>query len=408
MNDQISKSQAEAGRTEPKGEATRPERRIAAEPKAEAQPGRSKFRTLTAADMPRDFSISLDNLRQGGTDAFLTTASERATRQKLPGFEPEYVNIVDYIVRITHRIWEEKDIGYIYDTYAHDSMVWDDFGLTSGRDKVVAHTAGTINAFPDIRILADEVIWAGSEASAFHSSHRTQIFGTNTGYSQYGAPTGRRVQFWCMANCVMKDNEIFYEHVVYDFAQLISQLGLDVVETAKQFARANATDLPKDFLASEPARLKGQGKPERMAPKRDFGDDPEPFVRAALHNIWNRRDFSEMDRVYHPSVLTQATAGRVFHGVGQLRSFLLSQLAMLPDLVHTVDDLYWMGNPRDGFLVAIRWSLQGTHRGMGPYGEPTGREVNLWGITHWVIEGGVVTKEWTMFNEFGVLMQIHG
>lgn len=375
-------------------------------PEQEPPEGRTKHRALGPADMPRDFSISLDAYRRGGTDAFLGKAPEHAVRQPLPGFEPTYVNIVDYIVRITHRIWEEKDVGYIYDTYAHDCMVWDDFGLTSGRDKVVAHTVGTINAFPDIRILADEVIWAGSDASAFHSSHRSQIFGTNTGYSQYGAPTGKRVQFWCVANCVMKDNEIFHEYVVYDFVSLISQLGFDPLETARRMAQAGAGALPKDFLASEPVRTVGQAKPERLAVPGSIGDDPEPFVRAALHNIWNRRDFSLMERVYAPGIVSQGTAGRVFHGVGQLRSFVLSQLAMFPDALFTVDDCYWMGNPRDGFLVAIRWSLDGTHRGNGRYGAPTGREVDLWGITHWVIENGVVTREWVMFNEFGVLMQL--
>src|SRR3569623_845831 len=74
-----------------------------------AQDGRTKHRGLTPADMPRDFSISLDAYRKGGTDAFLGKAPEHAKKQPLPGFEPTYVNIVDYIIRITHRIWEEKD-----------------------------------------------------------------------------------------------------------------------------------------------------------------------------------------------------------------------------------------------------------------------------------------------------------
>jgi predicted ester cyclase len=368
--------------------------------------GRSRYRALTSADMPRDFSISLDAYRRGGTDAFLGKAPSHLVRQTLPGFEATYVNIVDYIIRITHQIWEEKDIGYIYDTYAHDCMVYDDFGLTTGRDKVVAHTAGTINAFPDIRIIADELIWAGSPMHAFHSSHRSQIFGTNTGFSQYGDPTGKRVQFWCMANCVMKDNEIFYEHVVYDFTSLIQQLGLDVVETARRMAGAGVS-LPKDFLASEPVRSKGQAKPERLPIAETMGDDPEQFVRAALHNIWNRRDFALMERIYAPGVVMQGTANRSYHGVGQLRSFMLSQLAMFPDLLFAIDDLYWMGSAGDGFLVAIRWSIDGTHRGNGRYGAPTGREIDLWGITHWVIEGGRVSQEWTTFNEFAVLMQLN-
>ena len=176
---------------------------------------RSKFRALTPAHMPKDFSISLDAYRRGGTDAFLGKSPDHLARHSLSGFEPTYVNIVDYIIRITHQIWEEKDIGYIYDSYSHDCMVWGDLGLQAGRDLVVAHTTEQINAFPDIRILADEMIWAGDDQVGFHTSHRSQILGTNTGYTAYGPPTGKRIQFMCMANCVARDNEIFYEHVVY-------------------------------------------------------------------------------------------------------------------------------------------------------------------------------------------------
>ena len=82
-------------------------------------------------------------------------------------------------------------------------------------------------------------------------------------------------------------------------------------------------------------------------------------------------------------------------------------LAMFPDLTFAVDDLYWMGAEAEGFLIAIRWSMIGRHQGLGRYGEPTGREVTLWGVTHWVVDQDRVQKEWFMFNEFGVLMQIH-
>src|SRR4051794_5608832 len=35
-------------------------------------------------------------------------------RQGMRGFNPDYVDIVDYIVRVTHRIWEEKNVGLLY------------------------------------------------------------------------------------------------------------------------------------------------------------------------------------------------------------------------------------------------------------------------------------------------------
>ncbi|MBV9282105.1 MAG: hypothetical protein JOZ41_18655, partial [Chloroflexi bacterium] len=114
--------------------------------------------------MPADFSISL--FEKGGTDRQLLHPPTQR-RQPMRGFDETYVDIVDYIVRVTHRIWEEKDIGYIYDTYRHNSRVHDDSGLQYGRDKIVADTVHTINAFPDIRLYADEVIWCGDDETGF-------------------------------------------------------------------------------------------------------------------------------------------------------------------------------------------------------------------------------------------------
>lgn len=370
-----------------------------------AGPARARYEALAANMMPGDYSISLDAYRRGGTDTFLARPPEGLVSQPMHGFEPTYINIVDYIVRITHRIWEEKDIGYIYDTYSHDCKVWDDLGLQYGRDKIVADTIHTNNAFPDIRLVADEVIWAGNETAGFHTSHRTKIIGTNTGFSRFGPPTGKRVQLWCIANCVARDNEIFNEHVIYDTAGLLQQLGFDVVETARRFAQ-DAGSLPANFMASEPKRLEGQGKPASLEIPDPADGDIDGFVRAAFHTIWNRRNFGAIDRVYSPQVVMQGSTGRVYRGPGQLRSFFLSIMAMFPDLSLSVDDVYWMGNSTDGYLVSIRWRALGMHRGNGPYGEPTGREVHLWGINQWVIEDGQVQKEWMMFNEFGVLMQL--
>lgn len=388
------------GSEKPGANKTRP---ASAEPGS--GPARAQFEALSADMMPGDYSVSLDAYRRGGTDTFLAKPPEGLAGQPMRGFEPIYVNIVDYIVRITHRIWEEKDIGYIYDTYSHDCKVWDDFGLQYGRDKIVADTVHTNNAFPDIRLVADEVIWAGDETVGFHTSHRTKIIGTNTGFSRFGAPTGKRVQLWCIANCVARDNEIFNEHVIYDTAGLLQQLGFDVVETARKFSR-DIGSLPANFMASEPKRLEGQGKPATIMIPDPASGDVDSFVRAAFHTIWNRRNFGAIDRIYSPQVVMQGSTGRVYRGTGQLRSFCLSIMAMFPDLSLSVDDVYWMGNAADGYLVSVRWSALGTHRGNGPYGEPTGREVHLWGINQWVLEDGQVQKEWMMFNEFGVLMQL--
>lgn len=387
-----------------------PARAATAGPALRAEPGTHiRFAPLQDAHMPKDFSVSLEAYRRGGTKEFLARDPEHLVKQPMRGFESRYVNIVDYIVRITHQIWEEKDIGYIYDTYSHDCRVWDDIGLQYGRDKIVADTVHTNNAIPDVRLVADEVIWAGNEDVSFHTSHRTMILGTNTGFSRFGPPTRRPLRLLCIANCVARDNEIYDEHVAYDTAALIQQMGFDVAETARAVAaqRMEGPFAP-NFSGSDPDRLGGQSFPTRPRIPDVVDGNVREFVQAAFDSIWNRRNFGAMADVYAPDIVFEGSTGRVYRGIGQLRSHVMSLVAMFPNIRVSVDDIYWMGNARDGYLVSVRWGGIGAHRGNGAYGGPTGKEAHIWGITQWQIKDNKVQKEWTVFNEFGILMQILG
>ncbi|GMR10563.1 MAG: ester cyclase [Anaerolineae bacterium] len=393
-----------------KKENTTQKEQAEAEPSAKLAPseGKADAHLMRPKDekrqMPKDYSISL--AAKGGTDRLLLNpGTERI--QPMRGFEDTYVDIIDYIVRITHRIWEEKDMGYIYETYKHNSRVHDDYGLQYGRDKIVQDTVHTINAFPDIRLYADEIVWAGDDEVGFHTSHRTVIMGHNTGYSRYGPPTGNKVVLWCIANCVALENEIFEEWVVYDTASLIHQLGFDLRDKAREFGNKMDADELKDLRFGEAERLLGQGKPLHMPSKTADGFDVEDFVRHAYHYIWNWRMLSTVDAHYVPTVLFRGSTGRVYYGRGEYKSFILSTMAMFPDLVHRIDDIYWMGNDRDGYLTSVRWSIVGTHRGAGIYGPPTGRRIYMWGITQHHIKDGMIVEEWMLFNEFSVMQQIY-
>ena len=353
-------------------------------------------------EMPQDFAISI--AAKPGTDLLLAP-DQGERRQPMPGFEDTYVDIVDYIVRITHRIWEEKDVGYIYDTYRHNCRVTDDSGLQYGRDKIVADTVHTINAFPDVRLYADEVVWATDGDGGFETSHRTVIVGHNTGYSRWGAPTGRKVVAWAIANCSARENEIHEEWVLYNTSSILAQLGFDLRALARETGNALDGDPLGDERFGEAERLLGQGKPLRLPP-HDGPFDPEDFVRRTWHDTWNWRNLSTIDRAYAPAIRWLGPTNRTLQGRGDLKSFVLSMLAAFPDLALSVDDVYWMGNEADGHLVATRWSAIGTHRGNGVYGPPTGRRVRIWGISQQLIRDGRIVQEWTLFNEFAVLQQL--
>ena len=358
--------------------------------------------------MPKNFDISLKAYGGGGTSKSLNPNPKKLKSQSMKGFEAQYKNIIDYIVRITYTIWEEKNIGYIYDTYSKDCRVWDEFGLQFGSEKIVSDTVHTNNAFPDIRLFADEVIWAGDEKASFHTSHRTIITGTNSGFSKFSKPTGKTVRLFCIANCVAKNNEIYYENVVYDTAGLIKQLGLDLHQVAKQIANEGSIGpFPPDFKNSKPKRKITKLKPISYEIPKTI-KDVRKFVHAVYDTIWNRRNFSAINDVFSNNIEFEGSTGRKFKGVKQLRKFIISIVASFPDLALSIEDLYWMGNTKDGFLISIRWGAVGTHKGNGIYGQPTNRECYLWGITQWEIKNNKIIKEWTGFNELAILMQLLG
>ena len=358
--------------------------------------------------MPDNFDISLKSYGGGGSQKSLNPNPKKLKKQSMNGFEKQYENIIDYIVRITYTIWEKKNIGYIYDTYSKDCSVWDEFGLQYGSEKIVSDTVHTNNAFPNIRLFADEVIWAGDDRSSFHTSHRTIITGTNTGFSKFSPPTGKSVRLFCIANCVAKNNEIYYENVVYDTAGLIKQLGLDLNEVAKKISKEGVVGpFSPSFKNSKPIRdikrlkLISYPIPNKIVNVREF-------VHSAYDTIWNRRNFAAIDDIYANNIEFEGSTSRKFKGINKLKQFIISMIACFPDLTLSIEDLYWMGNPKDGYLVSIRWGAFGTHKGNGIYGTPTNRECYLWGITQWEIRNNKIIKEWTGFNELAILIQLLG
>ncbi|MDH3351884.1 MAG: hypothetical protein OEM51_10065, partial [Gammaproteobacteria bacterium] len=92
---------------------------------------------LAREHMPADYSISLEKYTNRGTSGERRIPDDFGPRQSLRGFEQTYHNIIDYIVRITYRIWEDRDVQYIADTYSDNSQVFDDYGLQRGCQKII-------------------------------------------------------------------------------------------------------------------------------------------------------------------------------------------------------------------------------------------------------------------------------
>ena len=363
---------------------------------------------LARRHMPADFDISIERYTSGRS---VRIPDDYGPAQDMRGFDG-YRNVIDYIVRITHRIWESadhagapRDVEYIDACYAPNSMVYDDYGLQRGSRKIVGDTRHTTGAFPDIVLDAEEVIWAGDDTVGFHTSHLTRIMGTNASPSRYGPATGARVSFLVIANCVALENDIFLEHVLYNTSAMLKQLGLDLWKEAMRLAADPPPGWPRDQLVWD--GLRSAATPDRPLSQAEpvEGFDPDAFARSIHDSIWNG-DGSAIAEHYDGDLRFEGTTDREFAGTDAYRAYVDELRAAFPDLALQTDEVYWMGNDTDGWLVSTRWSADGTHSGGTIYREPTGKRCQIWGITQWRIKGGRVVREWQLFNEFDLMMQI--
>ncbi len=79
---------------------------------------------------------------------------------------------------------------------------------------------------------------------------------------------------------------------------------------------------------------------------------------------------------------------------------------MFPNAHLSVEHVYWLGDAEKGYRVAVRWRVAGTHGRYGMYGKPTGRRVNVLGISHLHVKDDKITKHIMVFDELALLMQL--
>ena len=75
----------------------------------------------------------------------------RARVQSMRGFDDCYTDIVDYIIRCTHRIWDERDVGLIYSHYTHNCVAYTTMGTMYDRETHIRDTIQRLVEFPDRR-----------------------------------------------------------------------------------------------------------------------------------------------------------------------------------------------------------------------------------------------------------------
>ena len=345
-----------------------------------------------------------------GRDIAALLAPQGARRQPLKGFDTDYADIVDYIIRCTHRIWEQKDIGLIETHYTDDCLMHLMTGPVQGATGVIANTVATLAAFPDRTLVGDAVIWSEESGGAYLTSHRITSGGTNLGPSDFGPATGQRVQFTTIADCLCFENRIVEEWLVRDNSALVLALGLNPRAVARGHAQADRLADPAAAGWRVAAMERVLAAPITHFPTAALPDpalEPTAFAHAVFDQAWNHRRFAHFRDAYSPAVHWQGPGGRRLFGHGEVTGWAAALIGSFRDARFTVDHVA-SNAYEDGVDIAVRWSMAGHHDGLALYGTATGRPVYILAVTHWRIVAGHIVEEVTIFDEIALLRQIEG
>ncbi|MEM0994059.1 MAG: ester cyclase, partial [Bacteroidota bacterium] len=319
-------------------------------------------------------------------------------QQELPGFDEKYVNFVDYILKITDEIWHDRAIWVIHETYTKDVLIHAGANEVVGVESVVKGTLETLASFPDRHMGAEAVIWSEDGADKFFSSHRIFSEATNLSATAYGAATGKKVYFRTIADCAVQDNKIYEEWLVRDNLHLVQQLGFDPVEMAKRDQRYKngKAKSPQNTLAIAPNETAHLLEESAEA----------ALIFGLFEKVWQKRAFDQLESYYQPLATVHAVCDEDLIGYQQIKNYFEQLSNAFPEGRVIVERISCNKRAKDA-EVACRWKIVGTHTGQGFFGSPSGQEVVLPIISHYLIEDGKINKEWLVFDGFDALCQIY-
>ncbi len=300
-----------------------------------------------------------------------------------------------YVLGITERIWEGRELGNIRRWYADEILVRSPTGLVRGNEPVVASSTATLAEWPDRRLPGEDVIVLALEDGAFLSSHRLLCWMTHEGDGAHGPASGRTVRYRIIADCLVRANQVQEEWLARDQGAIARGLGMSPRELAQhQIAAGDA----------------GYYTPRDDAPGRYEPLVESDGIASTLADFWQRifvhQDLSAIGDACTGAAMLEGPGGESHVGTEAIDRFFVGYLAAFPAGEFRIEHLFAVDAPGGPGRIAMRWSLSGTHRGWGRFGPPSSHPVHVMGFTHAEILDGRVARQWVITDEVAIWKQI--
>jgi predicted ester cyclase len=132
-------------------------------------------------------------------------------------------------------------------------------------------------------------------------------------------------------------------------------------------------------------------------------EENKAVLRREVEELYNHTgNLDVVEEIFSPDYVShEPTSGEV-RGIEGARQFAATFREAFPDLENTIEDMV-----AEGDKVVMRFRGSGTHDGeTEPFGPPTGKRMEITGITIKRLAGGKIVKAWTNFDALGMMQQL--
>jgi steroid delta-isomerase-like uncharacterized protein len=132
-------------------------------------------------------------------------------------------------------------------------------------------------------------------------------------------------------------------------------------------------------------------------------EENKALVHREMEELFNHTgNLDAVEEIVSPDYVSyEPTSGEV-RGIEGARQFAANYRQAFPDLENIVEDMV-----SEGDKVVVRFRARGTHDGeTEAFGPPTGKRMDITGITIKRVADGKIAEAWTNFDALGMMQQL--
>ena len=325
----------------------------------------------------------------------------------MKGFDKQFKDLPDYILKITYQIWENNDVEAIRDYYADTPNVSlptptrSPSGIIYGAVPVIESTYASKKLFPDRTLLGEDVIWIGNDDEGYFSSHRILSTSTHSFDGIYGKATGKKLYYRTIADCACINNQVYDEWLVRDQGAIVRQIGID----PKKFAINLIKDEGGPEKASKPFDKNSEIKSIYKSPKLASGNCGEYYANI-LYSLFNINLEKTINDSYDRAIQQFQPGGQAQHGRDEVQKFWKQLRIAFPNALFAIEHIAYTEETNQPKRASVRWSLAGKHEGKGLFGKASDAEIYIMGINHVEFGPRGIKNEWVLYDETMIWKQI--